>query len=328
MLPRATRDPRRAPYDAPVTASNVSQPVTPIHGDSDPPPPPAPDAAANPADPSPVPTGHTSTRYCAACCYDLRELPAGPCPECGRPFDPAQPDTFITTLTQSPLRRRLRRISYAVLIILALAASLLYNLVPLPVSGHDWQFWRWLGMNFGVSTTWVRQNIVRTHWWADNAYKAQGYTNNQSRRLWELDAPAQGEWSLRVLGAGASRHAIFAAFNTMKPDVFCVRLSDHDLEFSQSQGLEARGTRVDILSAIVDYFGIRIEPLAHSREQQYCWYFDDHTRRMAVRKVEREELATFRWAYEFQGRPLVPRELARDPGDPPTHRLIPFIDAR
>jgi hypothetical protein len=33
---------------------------------------------------SPVPT-------CPACNYSLINLPAGPCPECGRPFDPADP---------------------------------------------------------------------------------------------------------------------------------------------------------------------------------------------------------------------------------------------
>lgn len=35
-------------------------------------------------------------RLCTRCHYDLRDLPAGPCPECGRDFDPADERTYIT----------------------------------------------------------------------------------------------------------------------------------------------------------------------------------------------------------------------------------------
>jgi hypothetical protein len=33
---------------------------------------------------------------CRSCQYSLFELATGPCPECGRPFDPADPSTFET----------------------------------------------------------------------------------------------------------------------------------------------------------------------------------------------------------------------------------------
>lgn len=35
---------------------------------------------------------------CPACGYDLRTLSSGPCPECGREFDPADPRTYIGPL--------------------------------------------------------------------------------------------------------------------------------------------------------------------------------------------------------------------------------------
>ena len=33
--------------------------------------------------------------YCRGCYYDLRSLPRGKCPECGKWFDPEDPRTFI-----------------------------------------------------------------------------------------------------------------------------------------------------------------------------------------------------------------------------------------
>ena|GEM_PF-1851857 len=44
---------------------------------------------------SPVP--EETTAYCLECGYVLRGLPDQRCPECGRDFDPAQPDTYTTT---------------------------------------------------------------------------------------------------------------------------------------------------------------------------------------------------------------------------------------
>jgi hypothetical protein len=35
---------------------------------------------------------------CSGCSYDLRGLPENRCPECGRPFDPDDPNTYVTKL--------------------------------------------------------------------------------------------------------------------------------------------------------------------------------------------------------------------------------------
>ncbi len=45
-----------------------------------------------------LPPAHTpdAEPRCIACDYGLTGLPAGTCPECGRPFDPIDPSTFTT----------------------------------------------------------------------------------------------------------------------------------------------------------------------------------------------------------------------------------------
>ena len=43
--------------------------------------------------------------YCSACEYDLNGLKAGNCPECGRAFEPADPDSFLVTASRARRKR-------------------------------------------------------------------------------------------------------------------------------------------------------------------------------------------------------------------------------
>jgi len=45
---------------------------------------------------------HSTAMRCRGCAYDLRGLAEHRCPECGRGFDPAKPETFL----QRPVRVR------------------------------------------------------------------------------------------------------------------------------------------------------------------------------------------------------------------------------
>lgn len=69
-----------------------------------------------------VPAEPMPSRYCLGCDYDLRSLPAGACPECGRPFDPEHARSFRAQPRGEAERIALRTSRPVALITLAGAA--------------------------------------------------------------------------------------------------------------------------------------------------------------------------------------------------------------
>lgn len=66
--------------------------------------------------------------FCRTCGYCLHGLPENRCPECGNPFDPADPKTFLPR----PPRRVLRRVVWAAVLVVV---------VVLPFAGGWTYFW-------------------------------------------------------------------------------------------------------------------------------------------------------------------------------------------
>src|SRR5579872_6657457 len=56
-----------------------------------------------------TPTRSTDNAFCLSYGYSLRDLPAPRCPECGRPFDPADPRTMSLGHPLRPWQRWLLR---------------------------------------------------------------------------------------------------------------------------------------------------------------------------------------------------------------------------
>jgi len=56
----------------------------------------------------------SETMYCLGCYYNLRGLTSDRCPECGRFFNPAHPQTFSPTPRPTPVREVMERIAGAV----------------------------------------------------------------------------------------------------------------------------------------------------------------------------------------------------------------------
>jgi hypothetical protein len=75
------------------------------------------------------------TMRCLGCGYDLRGLPENRCPECGLPFDPADPSTYLL----SPDSGR----KYLVAAIVSLSMLTLPLLALGLIAGTDWYIQSW-----------------------------------------------------------------------------------------------------------------------------------------------------------------------------------------
>ena len=69
--------------------------------------------------------------YCRGCGYNLRGLTVPRCPECGRPFDPADPHTY----RKHPIRRWVRPVTRA--------AIFVFTIVLLLAATWGWLYWGW-----------------------------------------------------------------------------------------------------------------------------------------------------------------------------------------
>ena len=93
-------------------------------------------------------------RFCRRCNYDLRATPSESprCPECGRPFDPANP----RTTRRRPARRWLRHVRRA--------AACLLILLLLLAAVWGWFYWGWYS---------ERQTLISLKLDPDNPYRVK-----------------------------------------------------------------------------------------------------------------------------------------------------------
>ena len=72
----------------------------------------------------PLPISDLPPMFCRQCGYSLIGLPSHRCPECGRDFDPTKGKTFLTRPRAVFRRRVVKRIIYAILILVGLSLPL------------------------------------------------------------------------------------------------------------------------------------------------------------------------------------------------------------
>jgi hypothetical protein len=255
-------------------------------------------AAVDPATDPPEPAGYgdsaddlslpPGTRYCLGCGYELAGLALNACPECGRDFDPADPKTTGDTPIPLVVRRRFRRITTWLAIILTIASGIIYTVIPIPMQGSGLMLWVWLGRTYGVESRWLATSHVRAWHWAGRVYEVEANDRDTGRVIWAIRAPTDDQWSLRVDKQGVSWPALIQAFNMMKDEMFCVQFTGAARTQSIA-GFEASGTKVDVLSAIVAHYGIAVQSKVGDLSQTYVWYFDEQSRRMKTRSITADE---------------------------------------
>jgi predicted amidophosphoribosyltransferase len=63
--------------------------------------------------------------FCKNCQYDLRQLQAHRCPECGQAFDPTEPSTYLESLPREAFFRRHRILAILAFIFVGLGVAFL-----------------------------------------------------------------------------------------------------------------------------------------------------------------------------------------------------------
>lgn len=254
----------------------------------------------------PAEAGEAAVRYCQGCGYELLGLELPSCPECGRAFDPADPSTTSSSPIPLVRRRRIRRVTLWFAIVLTIGASMIHTIIPIPMRGSNLRLWVWLGRTYGVEEMWLSSWHVRARHWAGRIYEVEANDRSTGRVAWSLSAPSDERWNLRVDKQGVGWQDIIMAYNMMKDEMFCVRFTGSVRPLSVS-GFEATGSKVDILSAIVSHYGVKLLSMVVDDQQSYVWYFDEESRRMKTRGITVEEARTLPLWQSGPTKRLVPR---------------------
>lgn len=252
-------------------------------------------------------------RYCVACSYELSGLAVSRCPECGLGFDPADPTTSATEPALARRRRRDRRAIVALLIVLGLVVSVRFTLIPVPNLRRGFKQWIWLNERYGVEDYWAGNGFIRVSRWADRPYLVRGEEHPSGRAMWELRLGEGDRWNFDLHDPGTSWKTVLAGFNLLKTDMFGVQFEAQDppapvLAFSVS------GSKVDVISAFVKSFGLRVNSMMIHRDQPYVWMYDRASERLRAMELPESEQRWFRTSGDMAGRELVP----------PDRELLPY----
>jgi hypothetical protein len=252
-------------------------------------------------------------RYCAACSYELSGLAISRCPECGRGFDPADHTTTAGEPARARLRRRERRAVLALLIVLGLVMAVRYTLVPVPNLRFGWRQWIWLSERYGVESYWTGNGFIEVWRWADRAYLVREHAHLSETPLWELRVDDRDQWMFELNSPATEWKSVLSGFNLMKDDMFGVQFEDQSPP-APVQPFEISGSKVDVLSAFVKNFGLRVNTMMIRSDKPYVWVYDRASERLRAMEVPESEQEWFRASSDLAGRELVP----------PDRELLPY----
>lgn len=274
---------------------------------------------SNDAESSPSPV---ATIFCRRCQQNLAGI--GPqesgerkCPECARPFDPADTSSYAARPRSRLEVFVFRRLAPALMLIL-LCFTLLWNAwIPRPIAlfgrlgashpqvrdpGRS-TLWIWAGSLYGPTTIWTGHSNAEAWVWNNRVRRVQKFDHSTGELAWEVlwqpDQVAEGGgiWTVRVLRPIPQDFDLIGGFRATRDRLLGVLLGQHDASL-EILPFEVRGSEADVLSAYIRATGITVRPIKNEDDQRLFWIFDEQQGRLV--QVEREELA--RLGIEFEDR--------------------------
>jgi hypothetical protein len=256
--------------------------------------------AFDPADPETT-TVHDAA-WCRGCGYDVTGLDAGRCPECGQAFDPADLTSVAPERPKPMMQRLVTRASLVrIAVVLALLAGMWTTVIPRPGLRSNgsvaWSVWLWLGEAYGreeltpppykrLATyhagrtvgieAWRPRGNAATGWWDP---KSGGATVTPTEMAYRIERLDESTWRLEVAVADVDFGDVLRDFNyTRRADEYfgiSIMHADPRARRMNDAPFRVQGTDVDVLNALIDAYGLRVEPWLTPDEDGLVWVTND-----------------------------------------------------
>jgi hypothetical protein len=192
------------------------------------------------------------------------------CPECGRPFNPFNPETYRDTATSMRRRVRwtMRRVLPVVLIVLIVTTGITFSWIPHPAPIapqfriDDWRTWIWFDERYGWESISFSEQVFR---WGDHVRRVQSTLptlgpdgDPDGRTLaWEVERLDAETWALRVHDADADWARILWAWNMTRDRLFGLVMVDGPAD--EPGPFEFVGSEEGLLTAAVKHWNLTLK---------------------------------------------------------------------
>lgn len=152
-----------------------------------------------------------------------------PCPECGLPFDPDDPETYDTSDGRTLAAFTLKKGLPWALVITAVVAAVVLSWIPLPAplspayGIDDWRTWVWFDDFYGWEARTLENDVF---WWAGETRGVRRFEvvtdASGSRRgdeQWSIIRDGD-EWTFELLAEGVAWREVLPAWNATRDRLF------------------------------------------------------------------------------------------------------------
>lgn len=247
-------------------------------------------------------------RYCMGCQQDLGGLLTRRCPECGREFNPADPETTLGAPTPAWRRSLIMKHGVRMALLLAVILGFTTTVFPRPRLWNDWRLWLWFGQPIGVLNVRHGDHEIYAHYWFGEELRREAIRVDNGRLAWCVEDRGANRYRVRALEANIEARALRDAFNSIKgPErFFGVRLGQATRQASGAP-FEIEGDEVEVFSRIMREFGYQLTPFRLRPDQRYVWTWDPLAQRMSPVDLTPESAEQFPLDDSNPDRVLIPK---------------------